>query len=285
MLRLAVLGYPIAHSVSPALHRAALEALGLEGRYEAWAVSPADLTGAMQRLRDEGYRGANITVPHKEAVVPLVDRLDPSAAVVAAVNTLVCEDGRLVGHNTDGLGFLRSLREEAGWDPAGRCALLLGAGGAARGVATALLQAGAAGVTIANRHRERALRLVEAILVRTPAAEVRAASLDPEELAVLVAGADLLVNCTSVGMWHGAAAGDLPLPARLLVPGMLVADLVYNPQETPLLQAARERGLPVLGGLGMLVYQGAAAFHLWTGREAPVAAMRRGAEQALAAHP
>jgi len=285
VLRLAVLGYPIAHSVSPDLHQAALDTLGIEGRYEAWAVSPADLPAAVQRLRDEGYTGANVTVPHKEAVVPLVDSLDPSAAVVAAVNTLVRDGGRLVGHNTDGIGFLRSLREEVGWDPMGRTALLLGAGGAARGVAAALLQAGVASVTLANRHRERALWLVEEVRARAPDADVRAASLDPEELEVLMARTDLLVNCTSVGMRHGPAAGDLPLPAGLLVPGLLVADLVYNPQETPLLQAARERGLRVLGGLGMLVYQGAAAFHLWTGREAPVAAMRRAAEQALATRP
>ncbi len=285
MLRLAVLGYPIAHSVSPALHQAALDALRLEGRYEAWAVRPADLAGAVQRLRDEGYTGASVTVPHKEAVVPLVDSLAPSAAVVAAVNTLVRDDGRLVGHNTDGLGFLRSLREEAGWNPMGRTALLLGAGGVARGVAAALLQAGVARVTIANRHPQRASRLVEEVLSRAPDAGIGAVGLRPEELEVLMGQTDLLVNCTTVGMRHGPAAGDLPLPARLLVPGLLVADLVYNPQETPLLQAARERGLRVLGGLGMLVYQGAAAFHLWTGREAPVGAMRRAAEQALAAQP
>lgn len=285
MLRLAVLGYPIAHSMSPALQQAALDALGIEGHYEAWAVAPADLAGAVQRLRDEGYAGANVTVPHKEAIVPLVDGLDPSAAVVAAVNTLVRENGQFVGHNTDGLGFLRSLREEAGWDPMGRNALLLGAGGVARGVAAALVQAGVARVIIANRHPARARRLAEEIRSRTPNADVRAAGLSPEELEVLIARTDLLVNCTSVGMRHGPAAADLPLPARLLIPGLLVADLVYNPQDTLLLQAARKRGLRVLGGLGMLVYQGAAAFHLWTGREAPVAAMRRGAERALAAQP
>lgn len=285
MLRLAVLGYPIAHSVSPALHQAALDALGIEGRYEAWAVAPADLPAALQRLRAEGYAGASVTVPHKEAIIPLLDGLDPSAAVVSAVNTLVREDGHLVGHNTDGLGFLRSLRQDAGWNPAGRSVLLLGAGGAARGVAIALLGAGASPVMITNRHPKRALHLAEELRSRAPDADIRSGGLSPEELEALLARTNLLVNCTSVGMLHGTAEGQLPLPAALLHRGLLVADLVYNPQETPLLQAARERGLRVLDGLGMLVYQGAAAFQLWTGREAPVGEMRRAAERALAEQP
>lgn len=275
--RAVLLAWPAGHSLSPAMHDAAFRELGIAARYEAREVPPEGLAAAVAELRAPEVLGANVTVPHKEAVLALLDGLEPEAAAIGAVNTIVRADGGLRGANTDGAGFLRALREDAGFDPAGAVVLLLGAGGAARAVAHALLGAGAARVGLHNRTPERAAALAAAFAER---GELRV--LGPEELAEGLERADLLVNTTSVGMARGGRDPDVsPLPAGLLPRRALVVDLVYRPARTRLLRETEAAGLPTQNGLPMLVYQGAEAFERWTGRAAPVAVMRAAAEAAL----
>ncbi len=282
-LRLGIIGYPLGHSASPAFQQAALDHLGLDATYEAWPVEPERLAERVRQLRDADLLGFSVTVPHKETVMPLLDEVDAAARDIGAVNTVVHRDGRLVGANTDLDGFLQALRDDGAYDPCGCSALLLGAGGAARAVAYALLAEGAARVAIANRSPGRARILAQELSARFPA-RVDTLTLDPEALAPMLAAAsvDLLVNCTSLGMAQGPDPDASPIPAALIPARTLVYDLVYNPAETPLLAAARRAGARTLGGLPMLVYQGAAAFRMWTGREAPVDVMMRAASQALA---
>ena len=283
-LRLGIIGYPLGHSASPAFQQAALDHLGLAATYERWQVEPERLAERVRRLRSPEFLGCSVTIPHKQAIMPLLDEIDAAARDIGAVNTVVHRDGRMVGANTDLAGFLRALREDGAYEPRGRSALLLGAGGAARAVAYALLAEGAAGVAIANRSPERARVLADELAARFPA-RVHALPLDAEALAPLLdasVSVDLLVNCTSLGMSHGPDPDASPVPAGLIPAAALVYDLVYNPQETPLLAAARLAGARTLGGLPMLVYQGAAAFRLWTGREAPVDVMMKAASAALA---
>jgi shikimate dehydrogenase len=277
--RIFLIGHPIGHSVSPAFQQAALDCYALDVRYEAMDVDAPSLSRAVEALRDPDVMGANITVPHKEAIVPLLDELREDARLIGAVNTIENRRGALVGHNTDAQGFLRALKEEADFDPRGKTALVLGAGGAARAVAVALAGAGVNSLVIANRTLERARALVESLRFILPSAE--AVALHPESLALVAPRSQLIVNCTSLGMRGGTGQGETPIGADLIPSHALVYDLVYNPRETPLLREAARAGARVLGGLPMLVYQGAAAFEMWTGKDAPVKVMFEAAEKAL----
>ncbi len=266
--RLGIIGSPVAHSLSPAIQGAALRATGIDATYERWETPLDALPARLDALRAADCLGANVTIPHKQAVLPLLDEVAPLAAEIGAVNTIVNDAGRLTGHNTDGGGFVACLRED-GFEPAGKRVLLLGAGGAARGIAFALRHEGAT-VAIANRTAARAEALAEA-------AGATAVPVDAPP-----APYDCVVNCTSAGM-HGSGAKDaLPCDPAAAAPATLVVDIVYAPEETPLLRAARAAGLPVLGGLPMLIHQGALAFELWTGRPAPLDVMREAARAALA---
>ncbi len=270
-----LIGWPVEHSLSPAMHNAAFASLGLSWRYTLLPTPPGEVAAVLRRLRRE-FRGANVTVPHKQAVMPHLDAIDETAQAIGAVNTIVVREGRLIGYNTDGDGFLAALRE-AGWEAKGRRALILGAGGAARAVVYALARSGCA-VAIHNRTPDRAARL---------AAAMRSLGLAVRSLPALTDAAlddfDLLVNATPLGMWPHTDASpwpeSLPLPAH-----WTVFDLVYNPAETRLLARARAAGARPVGGLGMLVHQGALAFALWTGRPAPAEVMRRAAERGIADH-
>jgi shikimate dehydrogenase len=269
-----LIGWPVEHSVSPAMHNAAFGALDLPWRYTLLPAPPGEVRAALARLKAQGYRGANVTVPHKQAVMPHLDEIAGAARAVGAVNTIVARRGRLVGHNTDAGGFLAALRE-GGFEPAGKHALVLGAGGAARAVIYALTQTGCA-VAVHNRTARRAAELIRTLDV--PARLV-------DDLAEIESEAfDLLVNATSVGMAPHVDASPwpaaLPLPAR-----WTVYDLVYNPAETRLLARARAAGATAIGGLGMLVHQGALAFELWTGHPPPVEVMRAAAQNALRGEP
>jgi shikimate dehydrogenase len=261
------------------MHNAAFEALGLDWAYELRPVPPRGLAAAVETLHGAGFGGANVTVPHKQAIIPWLDGIDDDARGIGAVNTVVPRDGQLLGHNTDAGGFLTAL-DAAGFRPAGRRALLLGAGGAARAVAYALASAGCQ-VSIHNRTPQRARRLAADLapmlpdaLVGVLPAEVGLADLETGDF-------DLLVNATSLGMWPRPEASPWPegqpIPAR-----WTVFDLVYNPLETRLLRQARAAGARAVDGLGMLVHQGALAFSLWTGRTPPVERMYSAALQALA---
>lgn len=277
MTRLAgVIGHPVAHSLSPVFQSAAFRASGLDVRYERWDTAPESLAGRIVSLRDPKYLGANITIPHKQAVIPLLDELGGQSSRVGAVNTIVNRNGRLFGFNTDGQGFVLAMRNEARVDPDGRFILLLGAGGAARGIAFALAEAKAARIAIWNRTFERALRLADDVAASgaSTAAVADLADLSPYHV---------IVNCTSVGMEGAGAEAESPCSLATARPGTLVADIVYAPAETPLLHSARETGLPVLPGLPMLIYQGALSFELWTSLPAPVEVMFDAARKALAA--
>ncbi|OIQ60227.1 shikimate dehydrogenase [Neomoorella thermoacetica] len=275
----ALLGHPVQHSLSPLMHNAAFAAGGQNLVYLAFDVEQGDLVAALAGLKALGFRGANVTVPHKEAVIPYLDAVDPVAARIGAVNTIVNEDRCLKGYNTDGSGFLRSL-EEAGFHPAGKRAVILGAGGAARAVAFALATAGCGSLVLANRTPERATELAGALAgAGLPAPVVY--RLGDAGMRSEVEAADLVLNTTSLGMWPRVE--ETPLPPDWFRPGQWVYDLVYNPLETKFLASARRRGCRVISGLDMLLYQGAAAFTLWTGREAPVAVMARVLREAMGA--
>ena len=275
--RVGIIGYPLGHSVSPAFQQAAFDHYGMDVLFHVWETPPDWLAQMVDELRAPDALGANVTVPHKEAVMPLLNLLVESVQNVGAVNTVVNRSGVLEGHNTDTTGFLRALKEDGAFEPAGKRVLLLGAGGAARAVAQVLVSQQVASLTVANRTLERALGLVAEL-----SADCR---LDAVALTSEALGDgdrwDLTVNCTTVGMRHGPGEGRSPLPAGAISADTLVYDLVYNPQETPLIQEAKKAGARTLGGLPMLVYQGADAFTLWTGREAPLPVMFHAAEQAL----
>ncbi|MGH2368959.1 MAG: shikimate dehydrogenase [Chloroflexota bacterium] len=283
-MKAGVIGYPLAHSVSPQFQQPAFDHLGLDVTYRAYETPPEALGAFVAGLRDEKWLGCNVTIPHKRAIVKLMDTVSEEARLIGAVNTVVKEaGGRLAGHNTDSAGFLRALVEDAGFDPRGKTAVLLGAGGAAPAVAVALLRAGAGRLWIANRTPARAESLARALAAHFDARRLDTSPLDEAALRRPLAEATLLVNSTSVGMAHGPVPDGSPVPAELLGPHLLVYDLVYNPARTPLLQAAATRVARTQEGLPMLIYQGARSFEQWTGQTAPVAIMMEHGRRALAA--
>ena len=274
-----LIGYPLGHTISPAFQQAAFDYHSLPIVYEAWETPPDSLGAALDRVRRSDCLGMNVTIPHKEAIVPRLDSVDDWASQIGAVNTVVNDGGRLHGYNTDAAGFLRALRERGSFEVSGKRVVLVGAGGVARAVVLTLAREGASSLTIANRSFARAEALAE--VGRSAGLEVAVLGIsDSAALGEAVAAADLLVNATSVGMWH--ATPGTPVPAEYLHEGLLVHDLIYNPAETILLGDAARAGARVLNGLSMLVYQGAAAFELWTHRRAPVGLMMARAEDALA---
>ncbi|MEM7226843.1 MAG: shikimate dehydrogenase [Pseudomonadota bacterium] len=263
-----VLGWPVAHSRSPRLHGHWLAQYRIDGAYLPLSVAPEAFDEALRGLIALGFRGANVTIPHKEAAFRACDRLSPFAERVGAVNTLVVEDGVLVGSNSDGYGFLENLRDgHRDWDAGSGPAVVIGAGGAARAVVAALLEAGAPSLTLVNRTRARAETLASDLGGSITVA-------DWQDRATALEGAALLVNCTSQGM-SGQAPLDLDLAA--LPAAALVNDLVYTPLETPLLAAARARGNPVVDGLGMLLHQARPGFEAWFGVAPEVTAELRAA--------
>ncbi len=304
-----LIGYPVGHSISPAMQQAAFDHYKLDLRYELWETEPSELEDAVERLRQPQTLGANVTVPHKEAVIPSMDELDDLALEIGAVNTIVNRGGRLIGYNTDAGGFLRALRKEGGFDPAGKRAVLIGAGGVARAAGFALARAGVKSLVITDIITERAHVLasdLERSLARTqgppprscvdareiggvasldfqmhPIPEIKVLSPDEPLFEKTVSGCDLLVNCSPVGMKHSATEGKSPVEAKLVPKGALVYDVVYNPLETPLLTDAKRGGARTLSGLAMLVYQGAMSFEMWTGKEAPIDIMYKSAKKAL----
>ena len=269
----AVIGSPVRHSLSPALHNAAFAAVGLDWVYLAFEVAPGGVPDALAGMRALGIHGLSVTMPHKADVARAVDRLDPAAADLGAVNCVTRRDGVLEGSNTDGPGFVDALVLDHGIDPSGRRCVVLGAGGAARAVVRSLAGAGAAEVVVVSRRAEPG---------RVAAALGGAVGRVGTEDAV--AGADLVVNATPVGM-GGVDPDALPCDVGALHAGQVVVDLIYQPLETAFVLAARERGATALGGLGMLVHQAAHQFRHWTGHDAPIAAMVAAARAELATRP
>lgn len=267
-----LIGWPVSHSVSPDMHNAAFAALGLNWRYLPLPVAPERVAEAVSGLRALSFRGANVTVPHKQAVMPYLDRWTAAAEAIGAVNTIIVgEDDELVGDNTDAAGFIADLRTH-GVELSTRRALVLGAGGSARAVVYGLAEAGCQAITILNRTVDKATRLAESMQAYFPDCAIRAGSF-PGDIAAVAAECHLVVNCTSLGM--RPREEELPWDDDVLfVPEQTVYDLVYNPAATRLLQIAGTDGAQAIGGIGMLVQQGAIAFERWTGEVAPVDVMR-----------
>jgi shikimate dehydrogenase len=270
-------GHPVEHSLSPAMHNAAFEQLGLPYRYVLLPTPTGQLGERVHRCVEEGFAGWNVTVPHKTDMLSYLDEMSDEVRATGACNTVRVESGRLLGFNTDTTGFMAGL-EEAGGIPSGSMAVLLGAGGAARGVAWALSRAGHA-VRILSRRPEQSNSVADALSVGAPS-PLQHGTLDTPTLARALDGASLLVNCTSAGMWPHDAATPLPKGARL-PEGILVYDLVYRPRPTRFLREAQAAGCRTQDGLAMLVHQGAAAFSVWTGRTAPIDTMRQACLDAL----
>ncbi|MCP1185839.1 shikimate dehydrogenase [Paenibacillus sp. 1781tsa1] len=267
---LGVMGDPIAHSKSPAMHNAALQAAEVNGMYMPLHVHPDQLEAAVRGIVALGYRGVNVTIPHKEQVMQYLDVIDESARLIGAVNTIVNEGGTLTGYNTDGIGYVRSLKEEAVTELAGKRIAVLGAGGAARGVIYALALEKPEQIHILNRTADRAIALASDLRGHG-LGEISGSGM--EDAARVLATADIVINTTSAGMHP--YIDDVPVDSSLIREGAAVSDLIYNPLETRLLRESRMRGCTVHGGLGMFVYQGAVAFEHWLGIPAPVETMRR----------
>lgn len=270
-------GDPIDENPTGLMMEPAFASAGLNWRYQLLRVRAVDLAAAVAGVRALYFCGFNLTIPHKVAVLRHLDAVAPDAALIGAVNTVRRVGDRLIGENTDGKGFLRAVCEDAGADPVGKRVVFLGAGGAARAMAVEMALAGAAHITVVNRSAERGAELVSILREKTPA---QAEFVPWQDAYAIPADADILVNATSIGLYPDVTA----LPAvdvTTIRPGLLVCDVIPNPPRTAFLKAAAARGARTLDGLGMLVYQGAIAFKLWTGVEPDVAVMRRALEEAF----
>jgi shikimate dehydrogenase len=271
-----VIGDPVEHTVSPAMHNAAFMALGLDYIYVPFRVPPRHLAAAVQGMRALSIRGLNVTIPYKVKVIPLLDEIDSPARSIGAVNVIVNDSSVLKGYNTDAEGFMRALKEH-GVEVRGKTAVILGSGGAARAVCFALSAAGA-GLIILNRTSGRAARLVGEIM-KTAGHPAEAMPLDRPNITTALKKGHILVNTTSVGM--SPEPDETLVKGDLIGPQHTVVDIVYNPVETRLLKDAAKAGAATVNGLDMLVWQGALAFEKWTGHKAPVDIMRKTAIEAL----
>ncbi len=261
-----VIGDPIEHTISPAMHNAAFKKLGLDYAYVPFRVKREELGKAIEGMRALNIRGLNVTIPHKVAVIQFLDEVDGLAREIGAVNTIVNDDGVLTGYNTDATGFLQALLER-GIEPKGKKIVILGAGGAARAISFILAKKGA-NLAILNRTLDKA-RVCAGMISQ---GEVRALELNKENLLEAVGKADILVNATSVGM--SPNVDEALVTSNLIKPSLVVFDIVYNPFKTRLLRGAEEAGAKTVSGLDMLLWQGALAFEKWTGLKAPVELMR-----------
>ncbi|MEM3673100.1 MAG: shikimate dehydrogenase [Candidatus Bathyarchaeia archaeon] len=272
----ALIGDPVEHSLSPYIHNAAFKHLKLDFVYVTFKVSKENVKEALEGARALGIRGLNVTMPLKTAVIQHLDKLDPNAEKIGAVNTILNNEGKLTGYNTDGFGALEALKAKR-QNPAGKNILVLGAGGAARAVAFALCK-DAKDMTILNRTPEKAKILAEE-LSRIFEKKVKFGGLGEETLRREVEKADILVNATAVGM--APKIDETPVDMKLLHSNLTVFDLVYNPPETRLLKEAKAMGAKTVDGICMLVHQGALSFQIWTGRKAPIDVMTRACKRAL----
>lgn len=263
-----IFGYPIEHTFSPAMHNAAFRKLAMDACYVPYAVHPDGLEAAVQSILPLGLRGVNITVPHKENVLQYLDDLSDEARHIGAINTIEVRGGRLIGHNTDGRGFLRSLNEDAGFRPEGKKFLIFGAGGAGRAIGFSLALAGAATIAYRDVDTQKADALAGDIQTKT---NIPVETVTEEKIAAYAADASCLINATPLGL---KKSDPLSIKAEYIKRKHLVCDLVYNPPETTLLKTAKARGAQRHRGLGMLLYQGVIAFELWTGKKAPVQVMK-----------
>lgn len=272
-----IVGNPLHHTMSPAIHNAAFDYLGLNWLYVPFTVERSSVEKAIQGIEALGLAGVNVTMPFKASVIPLLDEVAVFAETVGAVNTILVDKGKLIGYNTDGRGFITALARDLGYDVKDRKVLVLGAGGAARSVTVSLALAGCSSLTILNRSIEHSQNLAGIIKQSAPA--VKVACLKPnDDYDMVVADSDVIINATPVTNFTGSV---LRVPVSLLNKNQLVCDLNYTVYQPPFLQEASARGAQVIDGKGMLLYQAAAAFEIWTGLEAPVEVMRMALLHAL----
>ncbi len=263
-----IIGYPLGHTLSPVFQNAALKHHGIDELFEAWPTHPDDLAAKVESFRADGFLASCVTLPHKQAVIPMIDELADTALAVGAVNWIINDNGHLTGHNTDSPGFLRALTELGEFDPAGKSALVFGAGGAARAIIHALKTAGVASMTIANRTVARAEELAADFSDDT--LSINSCGLDADDLNDISLASDLLVNTSSMGMDGGPAPDATPVTADAISTHAVAYDAVYAPPMTPFLKEVEIAGAKSLRGFTMLLLQGAVGFELATGKPAPV---------------
>lgn len=270
----AIFGDPVAHSLSPQMHNAALSALAIDGIYVPFHVTPDQLAAAVAGVRALQIAGISVTVPHKEGIIPLLDEIDPAAARIGAVNTVVNRQGRLIGYNTDAPGFLSALHTTLDFSPQGKEVLLIGAGGAARAALVALAQEGATSIVVANRSLDRAISLIESYRQEFPDCHLVATELYHDSMTDFLARPDLLVNTSVIGL-HGESFPPSLLAA--LKASARIFDMVYaqGTSKTPLVEQGERAGHRVADGRSMLIAQGEVAFALWTGIDPPLGIMKR----------
>lgn len=266
-----IIGYPLTYTLSPLMHNRAFKVCGLNYKYLAFVVEKGHLKSAIDGIRALNIKGVNITMPHKEAVISLLDGISKEAEIIGAVNTINNEDGRLIGYNTDAEGFTSSLKEED-FNPAGKQAIIIGTGGGAKAVAVALVQAGVKSIAVVGGSIEKSQAIKDRIIDITRNILVKPLTFE-SNLADIFQIGDLIVNATPVGM--AESGGLLPVPLELIKKRHFIYDLVYIPQETVLIKEARRKGARAVNGTGMLVHQAALAFEIWTGISAPVEEMRQ----------
>lgn len=268
----ALLGSPVAHSISPLMHNEAFRLLGLDYVYLCFEVNEETLPSAVQGLKTCGIRGFNLTMPNKNKIVELLDELSPAAKLIGAVNTVVHENGRLIGYNTDGIGYMQAVKD-AGHDVIGKTITLMGAGGAATAICAQAALDNVACIHIfarrTSRFWDRTAALADNINASLPCRVLLHENEDHAALKSALEESAMLVNATSVGMAPNTDASIIT-DTSLFRPDLIVSDVIYNPQETKLLRQAKEAGCPVFNGMYMLLYQGAEAFRLWTGQDMPV---------------
>lgn len=270
-LVLGIIGCPVGHSLSPLMHNEALRHWGIAGCYVPFEVKPGDIPAAVQGLMALGVGGVNVTIPHKQAVVEHLDELDPVAKAMGAVNTIKFNGSRAVGYNTDGAGFVTSLKEDAGQKVNGKKVLLIGAGGAARGLAVKLAMEGVSELFVVNRTPQKGEALVRHLEASLSYSSAEFVPLKTETVRELLPRVEIVINATSVGMGGGT---ELPISPEGIDGRHLVCDIVYTPLETLFLKECRQRGARTLDGLGMLIYQGDLAFQIWTGKRFPAVRIR-----------
>ena len=265
-----LIGNPVEHSLSPYMHNAAFSRLNIDAAYLPFLVEKGKLGPAISALKRTGISGFNVTVPFKSECIKYLDRIDPLAKAIGAVNTVVNKDRKLIGYNTDCTGFLRSVKEDLRFSPKGRDIFLLGAGGAARAVAFGLAKSNAKTIMIYDIMPLKVNALITDVKKSFPAVDIIASGF--KDMPRLIQGCRLLVNCTPVGM---RSKDPLPIKAKLLHKGLKVYDIVYTPLKTRLVKTAEGKSIKAVNGINMLLYQGVLAFELWTGRKAPVSLMRK----------
>ncbi|GAE33333.1 shikimate dehydrogenase [Halalkalibacter akibai] len=254
-----LLGHPVGHSMSPLIHNDAFQVLNIEARYHAFDVQPNHVKEAIDGIRALNLSGCNVTVPHKIAVMEFLDEIDDEATQIGAVNTIVNKEGKLIGYNTDGRGYVKSLLEETGEEIGSKKFLIIGAGGAARGIVTALLRQGIGQLTITNRTLEKAQPLLKLAQVY----ETDACAIEKHKAELTLNEFDVIINTTSIGMSPNIE--ESPISLKNMKRGTIVSDLIYNPIETKLLKDAKQQGAKTVNGIGMFVNQAVLAFEHWTG--------------------